>query len=667
MAQIRPRLNLQPLSPTMALQVDRAITRKVTSAMGLKMTRSNILSLPLSHHGFDFPSVYTINGQVAVNALLRGLNHHLTPFRQMARMTLSNWSCQGNSCVSPLERLAHVEPPRRGGKRKADDEKPRIPPTWAAAHEYLKLARIQSIATDQSDHKTQSVTHVANRIGVLTTKPAPPGLNVIIEHMADCFTLEQTLTKCRRLLARRTTPFHLRRAAEQVLRWSGTLALPYELAVMDASLFQTRDHRRNLYDRIVVDAFTQNPDLTPMGLWATDGSHKEMVKGIRSTTAAVVGRQVATLAMTGQYSTSLHGEMLAHIAVQLQIRRESRTPGSLAARREQLILTDHMGTVRTSQALQHGPSRDTHKYQPAHELHNWLREVARATLATTSHVKAHTSRDDIRSTMNQLADEAAALGHSPHLATYLPPLTGWMRDFVPYKGGSGYVPDNWGGILEHILIDQLFRAQPAKLQGRLLSNVVQPVPATPDYFYRRSPTSLTTKFQYIIRTGSFPTGLLDWKLDKTRAHRCRQCDFAVDDLHHIFVECTAWDRFRQEAIGKAERLCNEATETRPPRREAGPSPDGGDLERAALCTRYFTETIYGSTNRRSEYYLGKQAPRPRGLGTMEEKFAHNMAITLTSRIAGSYLHSKTGSWSYRAVDRVSDEQARITDSNEKIE
>lgn len=80
-SKIRSKLSLQPLSAAMAHEIDQAVSRKVTDALGVKATLTDILTLPLKNLGFGFPSIFEINGTCAIDRVLRAMNHHLSPFR----------------------------------------------------------------------------------------------------------------------------------------------------------------------------------------------------------------------------------------------------------------------------------------------------------------------------------------------------------------------------------------------------------------------------------------------------------------------------------------------------------------------------------------------------------------------------------------------------------
>lgn len=64
---------------------------------------SRIATLPLSLHGFDFPSIARINAGIAVAGISRDLNHHIRSYRTMAKITMADWTCEKNGCVYPLD------------------------------------------------------------------------------------------------------------------------------------------------------------------------------------------------------------------------------------------------------------------------------------------------------------------------------------------------------------------------------------------------------------------------------------------------------------------------------------------------------------------------------------------------------------------------------------
>jgi hypothetical protein len=84
--------------------LDRLIIEKVHLALGFPFRPSSrIATLPLSLHGFDFPSIARINAGITVAGISRDLNHHIHSYRTMARITMADWTYEKNGCVYPLD------------------------------------------------------------------------------------------------------------------------------------------------------------------------------------------------------------------------------------------------------------------------------------------------------------------------------------------------------------------------------------------------------------------------------------------------------------------------------------------------------------------------------------------------------------------------------------
>src|ERR1700678_4390025 len=102
-SRARALLTLQPITDTDALKLDRLISAKVHSLTGFPwIFNSEIATLPTSLHGFEFPSIRRINASIAVDGLARDLNHHISAYRNMALITLADWTCSINDCINHL-------------------------------------------------------------------------------------------------------------------------------------------------------------------------------------------------------------------------------------------------------------------------------------------------------------------------------------------------------------------------------------------------------------------------------------------------------------------------------------------------------------------------------------------------------------------------------------
>jgi len=103
----------------------------VHKALGFPFQPSSIIAiLPISHHGFGFPSIAWINAGLVVEGLIRDLNHHKPAYHALAKITLLDCMCKKNDCSYSLG----------GDGLKTDfshlDQS--ISSAWLTAHQVLK-------------------------------------------------------------------------------------------------------------------------------------------------------------------------------------------------------------------------------------------------------------------------------------------------------------------------------------------------------------------------------------------------------------------------------------------------------------------------------------------------------------------------------------------------
>jgi len=123
-------LSIQPVKQGDAQALDQLVCTKVHDLLGFPYhPNTKILTLPLEKHGLDFPSIERINAGIAVEGLMRDLNHHIPAYKTMARITLADWMCEYNKCSSPTD--------GDGGYRYFSHYYGRIPTTWLVAHKIM--------------------------------------------------------------------------------------------------------------------------------------------------------------------------------------------------------------------------------------------------------------------------------------------------------------------------------------------------------------------------------------------------------------------------------------------------------------------------------------------------------------------------------------------------
>ncbi|KAJ3832134.1 hypothetical protein F5878DRAFT_548596, partial [Lentinula raphanica] len=145
-SKIRPLLSFHAISDTQAAELDNLISHRIHDYFSFPFHfNSALLSLPLSSFGFDFPSIQRINTSLAVSGLLRDLNHHIPAFKNMATITIADWTCAINNCRYPFDGSS-VSSNKPIFRRHTHS----LPFTWIVAHSTLSQTNTQIRQTDMS-------------------------------------------------------------------------------------------------------------------------------------------------------------------------------------------------------------------------------------------------------------------------------------------------------------------------------------------------------------------------------------------------------------------------------------------------------------------------------------------------------------------------------------
>jgi hypothetical protein len=158
-ARCRALLSIQPIKNNDALLLDKQIAGKIHMALGFPYRgNTNILTLPVEHHGLDFPSIARINMGLVVEGLARDLNHHIPAYRNVALITLADWTCGINSCITPIDGL--------GLRRNFSHYYKKIPAAWIIAQNTMMdlNPKLSLHLTDYSHimHGEISISHAIN-------------------------------------------------------------------------------------------------------------------------------------------------------------------------------------------------------------------------------------------------------------------------------------------------------------------------------------------------------------------------------------------------------------------------------------------------------------------------------------------------------------------------
>lgn len=525
---IRALLQLQPVRAKDARDLDDMITRKWCAALNVPSTTTPLLFLPLDRHGFDLPSVERLNDEVAVESLVRMLNHHLRPFSTAAAMVLANWSCNAHhKCNNPLHSLAaeSTYPASSADPRvPTSPSDGAVPRSWLVARDALRRSGLVILETDQSPHLrgTTSATHLLRKAEALN-----PGLQFQDElrHMGKAVkTLPQLM---------------------EVFPALADVHWPSVLSPLDPSLFRARNDRSSQVMTV----------LTPLRLpldqpppaphqWASDGSLLEL-NGSPSLTGAVAGPRTLQFRLPGLArpfagQAELVGVASAIVGAAHELPPHSATPH---------VHTDYIAaTTAVTLSRLAPPLLALQWYWRRHaEFFRLLRRVATsAPQVQVSHVKAHTAAQDDASRLNEWADRLAGEAHESHTAVTIAPLTSFMKPYVVYHIRDGYAVDTWREYVAESGVESMLVRLPRRVRLALNGGWLCERQPVSRYYHTTSPAVFVPRLQYLTRVGKLmtPAATTRWGGSAT----CPLCGDPWADEAHIFRTCVALDDLRRRVV-----------------------------------------------------------------------------------------------------------------------
>ncbi|KAF5376641.1 hypothetical protein D9615_007876 [Tricholomella constricta] len=572
-SKIRPLLAFQPLTPELAQKLDHLIALKVHDYLGFPFKFNTLLlSTPISLRGFGFPSVAVLNNALAVTGLQRDLNHHIPSFRQLAQLTLSDWTCQLNGCVSPLstDRPLRHPSPYHTSKH--------IPFAWIIARSVLADLRISIFPTDLSHilEGSVSIAHLYNICRSLPSFPLPQDhiptrtFNNFerhgfthLEHFGH-WSYDHPLLMP--LTFTPTNPFShpnscIRRDWPLFTSWLLTLssAIPH-LSKPDPLLLLPRSTRQKMAESTVVETHLTAPPLfhhqTPDNLYASDASMIAVPftrsSSFPSVTFAVVANKSVLCLSLSQFSKSasiLYGEAYGIAAAHLLALHRHADPPQPQPRPITLF-SDHLPSVKTlTSPLQSSPHKLARS--PARSIYRWISDLQSRSLASNisldlRHVKAHTDSQSPPAQLNRLADHVATTSQYSSLPVPPAPIpTFFMDEFSVFRRDVGWIECNLLRYVQNSLAYLNFSLHPT------LNHFSTPIydrRAPPNYPYTRASSSFSAVVQLYLRAHQLDTASrLSARMRSSLQPYCRFGCTSLEDARHIFVRCPRFATLREEA------------------------------------------------------------------------------------------------------------------------
>jgi hypothetical protein len=551
-SRARALLTFQPIIDTDALKLDRLIASKVHEISGLPwIFNTEIATLPVSLHGFEFPSIRRINASIAVDGLARDLNHHITAYRNMALITLADWTCHINECIDPL-----VEPGiLKNFSRRLQFNT--IPAAWIIAQKVMGSFKppLRLCSTDQS-HLLNGEVSLSHCLKILKTHDdsTPSGTAAyslrtagfkLVNQLGRWLSLNHTLVfvpyKIPDLL------FNLKRPSVSVRsNWDKiTTALSNSridfLLRGSIDLLYPRLQRRDLAENYI-KALASTCNFSPSSCahnntsWASDGSMVPAASTIsdpKSITAAVSGPTSLIMRVSHRNASILQGEQMGLVSA-LVLSKESPQ-----------IFTDHMNSTQLIDDNRTAVNQD-HRLRSMNgrSYYRWILDLAVRKTAIISYTKAHTTDLSLPASLNREADYLASSSQkNPSIIPIAPAPTFFMEPYTFHRECDGWIESNIRYFVDHFLAKATADSLALLPKHRMTTWLYDPNPPPP-WIYTKASSAYTALIQLYARYGQLPTAEGMFLKNPSLSPLCRFGCPLIETPHHVFAVCERFSDLR---------------------------------------------------------------------------------------------------------------------------
>lgn len=667
-SRCRALLSLQPVKHMEAEILDKAIATKIHDLLRFPYSpQPRILTLPLHHHGLDFPSITRINAGIALEGLMRDLNHHVEAYRNVARITHADWMCRFNGCGQVIDGI--------GLNKDFSHRYGQIPATWLIAHKVMctlspKLSLRQTDASYIMSGEV-SIAHIAN-ISKSHGLETLDGTNINCLARKGITTL-QDIGQWRRngigkwVFVIATSPDRgrwteaTRKSWERLERLLMALDVGWLFEGGEELLLARSQRRREAENqiRVLTDILDIHPSPNAADdiAWASDGSMVPASAGIlddKTVTAALTGHRTMVMRLQGRNSNILHGEIFGIIMGHLLIPQGG-------ANDDKHLYTDHLNTTRFLQDSRSNINQDAAlRYRNGRSYLRWLKLLSEESSLRVVYTKGHSNSDTHASRLNADADHYATIAQSyRHHIPIAPAPTFTMNDFTFYTKKDGWIESN-----VRIYADQLLSLMTvdvlAKTHHKRMSTWLYHQPGPPTYIYHKATSAYTAAVQLYARSGQLATAeKVEERQGDGNGGKCRMGCLETEDEHHIFVKCPIFEEWRQEAGSQLQKtLADRLKQT-----ELSENDVAGILNKAKS---FFMDDSDIWPLSESCYFLGL-VPNVRHWITQESERVHgvtreriikgiycdwhNSGVRLASRIYGEMQRRVTRVWERNKLNR----------------
>ncbi|KAK0502361.1 hypothetical protein EDD18DRAFT_688802 [Armillaria luteobubalina] len=514
-------------------------------------------------------------------------------FRNMALVTLTDWTCQLNHCLFPL----HGTSLNTSFMRQRDS----LPFHWRLAHDTLHQTGLSIRNTDLScffygdvalqhlNHTLplhlslppQSITNLTNaglnylfdiasfardplNNVVLRLQPLPTWLSNLT--LVDLINAYMGMEVAENVGARRRRDD----ACQACIQIADTGANPAHGAVASHSLdlepiwflgLPPRLCIQNAHDLInaycAVSPHRPFPSSIPSGMYASDASMLPAAPSFRcdrSITCSSISHASALVMNLDSFRTSVwvyQGETYGLIASTIHQYNLPAPPPHLPS--SPALYTDHLNSSHIiSSALHLPPSPHQWSSLPGRSLYRWLLYLLQHSPPphhppNIIYTPAHTNSSSAPSTVNALADQLAS--GSQHSLLRPPPAplpTFFMDSFMLYSQNDGYIETSITSYLPSVLTSTLYSSPDFRPAMTMLLPLYDQH-TLPEHPYLRASSTYSALVQLYARSEQLDTTYTRFRRFGNVSPLCISgCD-SLETIHHVFVSCPAYRSFCQQA------------------------------------------------------------------------------------------------------------------------
>ncbi|KIK04953.1 hypothetical protein K443DRAFT_92029 [Laccaria amethystina LaAM-08-1] len=360
------------------------------------------------------------------------------------------------------------------------------------------------------------------------------------------------------------------------------------------------------------------------------------VNGI-SLTGAATGRKSMVLKVPGRNISILHGEQIGLIISLI-------LAGNDVADDLVTVLTDHLNSVRLIDDSRTSVSQVPRLcYMNGRSYYRWILSLVSRRHVAINYTAGHSGGSSLEAKMNDEADFLATSSQKFISELSQSPIPSFfMNDYTLHSELDGWIESNTMHFIEILLARKSASTLGIGHDLRMSTWAHDPGPP-PDFPYTKAVSAHSAAVQLYARSGQLATEDVLYRRGKRKDDLCSFGCEVTGNMHHIFVNCMQYSRWRDDA----NRELVERTELKLTNMKIEGAVRDGLL---ATAKSLFSDSTAVWPLHHSLFYLG-QIPnldllisREAGIGEMEYRRLrahissdwHTASIRLAGRIFGDY-------------------------------